>query len=244
MKKILMICAVVMTAVSCLQGSGFHTNMTSIVTFDYDDTEFTDSLFYDTKYSKVGFVWDFMEFYHKVDEMTLDFKGGFLVSSLVTPMSGNTEGFKNNRYRSNVKNELSPRNKYAVFCYNTTLPEKHMAFNLAGSGFEGSCNMKLMQVSNTVEVEEAIKRTFVDGDQLVFRATGYLENQITDKAEVKLAEYTSAKDSIVSTWTTLDLTKLGKVDKIQFEIDMPVGKNIPYAVCVDNIVSEIALSLE
>lgn len=236
--------AVVMTAVSCLQGNSFHTDMTSLVTFDYDDGEFTDSIFYDTKYSKAGFVWDFMEFYHKVDEMTLEFQGGFLVSALATPLSGNTEGLKNNRYRSNVKNALSPSNKYAVFCYNTAFPEKHMAFNVEGSGFEGTCDMKLVHVSNTVEVEEAVKRTFVDGDQLVLRATGYLDNQITDKAEIKLAEYTTAKDSIISTWTTLDLTKLGRVDKVYFEIDMPVGKNIPYAVCLDNLISEISLTLE
>lgn len=245
MKRLLIICAVAVAAVSCLKGSGFNTSLTSVVTFEYADNEFnSDSLLFDTKYSKAGFAWDMLEFYHKVDASSLEFKGGFLVSWLNTPFSGETEGLKNNCYRSNVKGLTNPKNKYAVLSITSDMPQKQFAFNCKSRGFEGTCTMKNVFVSNTVEVADSIKSQFVPGDQLILTATGYRADQMTDKAEIKLAEYTTAKDSIITTWTNFDLSKLGDIDSVEFDIVVPEGKDIPKAVCMDVLMAGLSLYLE
>ena len=104
--------------------------------------------------------------------------------------------------------------------------------------------MKNVFVSNTVEVADSIKSQFVPGDQLILTATGYLADQVTDKAEIKLAEYTTAKDSIINTWTNFDLSKLGNIDSVEFDIVVPEGKDIPKAVCMDVMIAGLSLYLE
>ena len=66
---------------------------------------------------------------------------------------------------------------------------------------------------------------------------------------MELADYTQndksgqPQDSIVSAWTTFDLSKLQVVDKIKFELENLSGKSIPMYFCIDNVVADIALDL-
>ncbi len=242
MKKISVLVSIIGLAVSCLGTGEFNSTYYPEVTFDYADSNFNkDSLLFDTQY-RIGFATDYFCFYHKVEESTEEFQGGFLVSKLVCPESGQTEKLKNNLFRTNVKAPASWQNKYAVFSQMGTTPERHFSFTVpASSGLVGTCQMKYVYVSNTVATQDAVLKTFVPGDQLILKATGYLGEEKTGEAEFKLAEFTTDKDSLVSTWAMFDLSKLGAVDVVMFDVQVPEGKDIPRAVCMDNLVSCVAL---
>ena len=243
MKNIFYVFTTFLLAVSCLGGADFSTSVTVNATFDYADQEFgEDSLLFDSQY-KIGLGWDYLGFYHKIDEMSSEFKGGFIASYLHTPMSGETSELSNNQYRANVKVEGTLRNKYLVFCETGNMPENHMGFVLnPSSGMNGTCSMRAVFVTNTVAMENALRNSFVAGDQLRLKATGFLSGKKTDEAEIKLAEFTSSKDSVVSNWTYFDLSKLGSIDQVRFDFIIDAeNKDIPLNVCMDNVIADIKL---
>ena len=98
-----------------------------------------------------------------------------------------------------------------------------------------------MVFSVVVEVTDSIKANFQLGDKMTLKAVGYLDDVETGSAEFTLAEYTAQKDSIVSTWTQFDLSKLGSVDKVELEV-MSTRENVPTNVCIDDVVSNVSVS--
>ena len=76
---------------------------------------------------------------------------------------------------------------------------------------------------------------------MTLKATGYLNGTKTDSAEIMLAERVSGRDSIVSKWTTFDLSKLGSVDKVDFELIIPEGKDVPATVCIDEVLTSVTV---
>ena len=59
-------------------------------------------------------------------------------------------------------------------------------------------------------------------------------------ATLKLAEYSADKDSIVTSWTTFTLDKLGSVDKVDFELQSS-KEGIPSSFCMDNFTAQVHL---
>jgi len=123
------------------------------------------------------------------------------------------------------------------------MPEKHFWFTFVPTGeITGSCTPNSVCVNNTVEVINSLKENFVDGDAMIFKATGYLEGEQTGDAEIKLAEFTSAKDSIITSWTSFDLSALGKVDQINFDFVLPEGSTVPTTVCMDDFIAALSFN--
>ena len=241
MKKIIYAILTSVLLSSCLGSPMLDMTEAVDVTFDYDDSYFTDSLLFDTQY-KTGYACKNFVFYQKFDESPqLTFKGGFVVSMLQTPKSGNTEFLTNNKYRSNVRVEPTYVNKYAVFFQTDDMPEKHLEFLEASSGLISTCTATAVFVTNTVEVEDAIRETFEDGDRLILTATGYLGGVQGNTASITLAEYTTDKDTITSEWTFFDISSLADFDQIRFDIQTPPGKDIPKAVCMDYFLASVSM---
>ena len=241
MKKIIYAILTSVLLSSCLGSPMLDMTDAVEVTFDYEDGLFKDSLFFDTQY-RTGYGYDNFIFYQKIDGAPeLTFKGGFMVSMLQTPKSGKTGPLKNNKYRSNVRVEANYENKYAIFFQTDQMPEKHLEFVVVSNGLINTCTATGVFVTNTVEVENAIKDTFEDGDRLVLTATGYLGGVKVNSASVTLAEYTTDKDTIVSDWTLFDLRSLGDFDQIRFDIQTPPGKDIPKAVCMDYFLASVSM---
>ena len=245
MKRLLILFSIATVATSCLGDAAFSNSYPVQATFEYSDGFFNaDSLYYDVEEKQLGFSWDYLAFYHNVDKSTSEFKGGFILSRLAIPESGITEGLKNNRYRVNVKD--AP-NKFAVFYQSDDMPQKHLEFFFSSDEIKSSCTMNSVFVSNTVEVAEAVKATFEPGYQLLLKATGYLKDKdtVTGVAEIKLADITAARDSIVSSWTAFNLSELGSIDYVKFSIEtVPEGLDIPRAVCMDYLLANISLTSE
>lgn len=231
------------SVVSCLGDDYFSDSYPIFVTFEYEDSLFDkDSLYYDSKGNQLSFVWDGLAFYHKVDKETPEFKGGFLLSRLNIPASGQTEELANNRFRVNDK---SGPNKFAVFCQTGDMPEKDMEFYYSVPGATSTCTMHSVLVNNTVEVAEAVREKLEPGQRLLLKATGYKKDQDTPtgETEIRLADISSDKDSIISSWTSFDLSKLGDIDLVKFSIETePEGLDIPKAVCLDYLVANITIA--
>lgn len=242
MKKVLLFFAVLATVVSCLGESTFSQSYTLVSTFEYDysygyeyKTLFgSDSLYYDTT-AKLGFGWDCLKYLHKINKDTDEFEGGFLLSYLNTPKSG-TEGLLNNQYRSCSQAPKTGHNTFAVFYQNADDSKNTDTDIEFQSGGVGTCVMSYCMVNNTVAVSDQVKELFSAGDELKLKATGWLDDKVTGSATIFLA-----KDTVMCNWTKFDLSSLGAVDKIDFEI-MSTKEINPAVVCIDDLTASISVS--
>ena len=52
----------------------------------------------------------------------------------------------------------------------------------------------------------------------------------------------SPKDSVMSNWTQFKLDALKEVDRIDFDLVIPEGRDIPATVCMDNLTGLVTIS--
>ena len=92
---------------------------------------------------------------------------------------------------------------------------------------------RVMQTGN------AFARKFVANDWFKVTITGYKNSIVTGSVDYYLADFRNGKSFILKTWTKVDLTALGEVDKVTFTFDSSdtgqYGINTPAYVCIDNI---------
>ncbi|GHT58198.1 hypothetical protein FACS18945_3860 [Bacteroidia bacterium] len=84
-------------------------------------------------------------------------------------------------------------------------------------------------------------KKFAAGDWFKIVITGFAENGTkTADAEFYLADFRNGKNFICNQWTFVDLSKLGKVNKLGFAFDSSdtgdYGVNTPKYACIDDIV--------
>ena len=242
MKRILLFIASAIMASSCLDdGFQSYQSYTLVSTFEYSEINFLpDSTCFNTT-TPDGFGYDIMNFYHVLDPGKIRVDGGFLLSCQRMPASLNTEGLDNaNRCYVDSLSSLY-KNIYSVFIQNPDpllMPKNDIHFPYKENG---TCIAQGCFVTNTVEVADSIKANFKLGDRLTLKAIGYLNGSKTGEADINLADYSAAKDSIVSTWTAFNLTKLGSFEYVDFELTS-TNPNIPTNFCMDNFTVNIELT--
>ena len=242
---------------SCLD-SNYSQSYSLIANFEYGNTvKFrADSTYYAEGAYAIGY--NYFAFCHTLDQTTQEFQGGFRLSALegqirpakvedesseqTTPsesLSGEEVVLLGNTWRVHAAPAV---NTYVVYHMNAYRPEYDIAFLVPTNG---TCLIKSCQVANTAAVAEEIAEKFERGDRLVLKATGYKDGKETKTVEINLADYTQndktgqPKDSIVSRWTTLDLSSLQLVDKVKFEMEST--KNVQQYFCMDNMEADITL---
>ena len=242
---------------SCLD-SNYSQNYSLIANFEYGNSvKFrADSTYYAEGAYAIGY--NYLAFCHTLDQTTQEFQGGFRLSALegqirpakvedesseqTTPsesLSGEEVVLLGNTWRVHAAPAV---NTYMVYHMNAYRPEYDIAFLVPTNG---SCLIKSCQVANTAAVAEEIAEKFERGDRLVLKATGYKDGKETKTVEINLADYTQndktgqPKDSIVSRWTTLDLSSLQLVDKVKFEMEST--RNVQQYFCMDNMEADITL---
>lgn len=242
---------------SCLD-SNYSQSYSLIANFEYGNSvKFrADSTYYAEGAYAIGY--NYFAFCHTLDQTTQEFQGGFRLSALegqirpakvedesseqTTPsesLSGEEVVLLGNTWRVHAAPAV---NTYMVYHMNAYRPEYDIAFLVPTNG---SCLIKSCQVANTAAVAEEIAEKFERGDRLVLKATGYKDGKETKTVEINLADYTQndktgqPKDSIVSRWTTLDLSSLQLVDKVKFEMEST--KNVQQYFCMDNMEADITL---
>lgn len=116
--------------------------------------------------------------------------------------------------------------------------------------FDDPVQIQGMYVTNTTYVYQAVvagddnagfvKGPFQDGDRLHLQIFGLdAEDQPTGTAELDLAYYHDGNASVLTDWTWVDLTGLGSVQRLEFELTStdtgPFGMNTPAFFAVDNL---------
>jgi hypothetical protein len=242
---------------SCLD-SNYSQSYSLIANFEYGNSvKFrADSTYYAEGAYAIGY--NYLAFCHTLEQTTQEFQGGFRLSALegqirpakvedesseqTTPsesLSGEEVVLLGNTWRVHAAPAV---NTYMVYHMNAYRPEYDIAFLVPTNG---ACPIKSCQVANTAAVAEEIAEKFERGDRLVLKATGYKDGKETKTVEINLADYTQndkagqPKDSIVSRWTTLDLSSLQLVDKVKFEMEST--KNVQQYFCMDNMEADITL---
>lgn len=240
MKRFFLIALAALTLTSCLDsGSGMGQKYSLVASFQYPNVSFrSDSTFFNAK-DTIGFSFDVLNFYHTLSYDLSRLEGGFLLSGAEMPKSGDVSRLMKT-YRANVPAKVSAGNIYTVYYQNpdsSNMPAHDVSFPYTENG---TCTMGGCYLTNTVEVAEYVKANFTLGDRLTVKATGYLNGQKTGETEMALADFSAQKDSIVSTWTPFELTKLGAVEYVDFEI-LSTKPDVPAYFCMDNMVVEINL---
>lgn len=151
-------------------------------------------------------------------------------------------------------------NTFYYFRQSATMPEHDMGFAAADIG---TCAPNYVLVNNSAATVRAIKGENVEDNvfrlngNLTLRATGYLDgNKTGESATFLLAgkgmsklpatEENPQRDSIVTSWSHFDLSKLGSIDYIDFDLEFsdPTDKTIIQTpdVCLDNFTARIHIS--
>lgn len=248
MKKILFYIIAAFLSVSCFKNLTYSSTYHLYTTFEYDGSSITwrpDSTYY-ANYEYVGLGWaNDLVYCHRVDENN-DFLGGFRLSALEGLIREDVEGelesdaILDKTWRVHTRKST---NNYAVFWFGSRVPTSHIQFLTSAYG---TCTMKGCYVCNTAKVADEIAEKFERGDKLMLKAIGYRGAQQTGSAEIALADFSlfdkngAQKDSIVSNWTPFDLSALGEVDEVRFEMTSG-NKSVSKYFCLDNLVSVISL---
>lgn len=247
MKKIVFFVVVLAMAISCIgNGPTYQSSYTLSATFEYPSLNYPqvfgeDSLYFDAERC-VGFGYQDLGFYHKLNADTTEVMGGFMLSYLETSKDMTQLDPQSNRWRALVA--PGEKNTYAIHRtadMSSNKPSHDIEF--LGAAY-GTCVMTNCQVTNTVEVADSIKARFAVGDKLMLKATGYLNGAKTGSAEFMLAERASVRDSIVSKWTTFDLSALGSVEHVDFELVVLSADavDLPKFFCLDNLTASVNIT--
>lgn len=250
MKKIIVYTIALVSLVSCLNGPGYTSTYQVIATFDYGtDVKFRSDSTYYAGPENIGVGWNYLVFCQNVDKSG-DFLGGFRLSQLEGQIKPQKEEGADAPEEEATPLDMTWRvhnvphkNAYMVFWQSAEAPDPHIAFF---NKQNGTCAVTACYVCNTAKVAAEVKEKFERGDKLTLKATGYLDKKETGSAEIALADYTQndkngvPKDSIVSVWTTFDLTKLGTVDEVKFEMQSG-DKEISKYFCLDDFLATISL---
>ncbi len=227
--------AVAVCVVSCFKdGPTYSNSYTADTHFESYASFGSDSLYFENQYGG-GIGWQDFAFYHKLNSDKTEFQGGFILSRL------KGSGYGNDGFRVNSGVGMGKSDTYAVYYQNpdeSKMPEHDIEF-LARN--YGTCSMIGCYVNNTKEVVESVRNTFKVGDRLAIRMTGYLDEKVTASQEFVLAEYTEAKDSVVTAWSPFKLEKLASVDYVDIEF-VTNRDDIPKAFCLDDMMAKISVS--
>lgn len=239
MKRLIIALAATLCLVSCFNTDveTYKSTYTVDSSFEYsvnfNDAFGSDSLYFDSERG-IGIGWMDLAFYHKLNGSKTDVTGGFILSAL----KGNGAEEGNNTYRVVSGAGLGGSTAYAVFRQSDDMPEKDVVFI---SSQYGTCTMGGCYVNNTKEVADSVASRFEVGDRLSLKAVGYLQGAKTGEAEIALADFSAAKDSVVCNWTPFDLTKLGQVDEVEFSLSS-TKDGIPTLFCMDNMVAVVTIA--
>ena len=121
---------------------------------------------------------------------------------------------------------------------------------------QGTCTPVSCMVNNTKQVAEGIAEYNGSHEQpltVTLKATGYAGGAETGSAEIMLAgerdqedaSETSPRDTVVSTWTSFDLSKLGNVEYIDFSMTFSdeTQTSVEKYFCMDDFWANIHISM-
>ena len=248
MKKFLFFTVVVFSVVSCLGDSTFSQSYNADITFEFSDQAYSLSFSKDSVYvlpneTDQGFLYLQYPLSFGQRQVGGKLEGGFVMSYLKGEQNGmlDKEANANDTYRVHATTGASGSKTYAVFYDNpneSMMPRYDIEFGFKGYG---SCSPLACYVNNTTLVARKVREHFQDGDKLVLKARGTKFDGSISETSIVLAEYTEAKDSVMYNWTVFDLSKLGVVNFVDFEV-VSTNPQVPGYFCLDGYIASINVS--
>lgn len=152
---------------------------------------------------------------------------GFSASSKTDTI---TEGFENQYSVMNSSGALGST-KFSVIYNSASLN--------CPADINGNFEIKSLMLTNSTYAYLYMKKAFIADSWFKVIFTGYLKNSKKNEVEYYLSDFRKGKSFISKTWTKLDLSSLGKVDKVTISFDSTDKAggwfNNPTYVCIDNI---------
>ena len=243
MKKFLTFIAVIFAAISCsMDGGSYSQSYPFDITFEFSDYVYTNSFSKDSLFVLTegeGFIYGNYPLFFGEVQATGTFKGGFLMSYLKGEKDGELtkEANDNDAYRVYAEAGQKGSKTYAVFYDNpdqSQMPQYDVEF---GYKDVGACTMYGCYVNNTTLVARKVKEHFTDEDRLTLKAIGHKHDGTKVEASIVLAK----KDTIMYNWSAFDLSKLGAVDYMDFEV-VSTNPAVPAYFCLDGLSGHVAIS--
>lgn len=248
--KLLMVICAAYSFVSCFPEAEYTHTAPVYATFEYSNPKFDiDTLFYKSDFG-YGIGWEYIGFLHNVDTVTWVFNGGMLLSGKKGSLYESTDSvsmaksdslvYAQDRFRVNSVKDTTNNNNYLVFYQNPdrSLMPAH-AIEFLASDF-GTCQPVQCLVNNTAYVAYKVAQHFENGDRLTLKAIAYQKGAKVGEATINLADFSAQKDSIVSTWTPFDLSKLGAFDYIDFDV-ISTKEEVPAYFCMDYMIASVTV---
>ncbi len=205
----------------------------------------------------------YIEYYNK--HMDANLYGGFVLSRQVwqrpekqedtdteNPKAGDVQEPEQNepgKYSAYGKTGANSSKTFMFFLDNGRENMGKHDIVFSGSGV-GSFNVTGIKVNNSVATVLAITGESgtefnLTGDYTL-TATGYLNGQKTGSADFLLAGKGRGKvagtDSLVTSWQSFDLSKLGSIQYIDFSLNTPEGVTMQKTFCMDDFTGNVAIS--
>lgn len=240
--------------VSCLDKGSFSQSYTTEITFEFSDQIYTrefgnDSVYVCKNEDDQGFTYMQTPVVFGQKQTLGNFDGGFVMSYLKGEANGILDKEPNDNdvfrvhaaagapaYASAVLSKT-----YTVFYDNpveSMMPQHDIEFGYKGYG---TCSPLACYVNNTTLVARKVREHFQDGDKLTLKARGTKFDGSISETSIVLAEYTQSKDSVMYNWTVFDLSKLGAVDYVDFEVTS-TNPQVPGYFCLDGYIASINIA--
>ena len=261
MKKILFFALTAFLAASCLDDAGYEANYTLVANFDGAEKmieEYGDPA--DSTVAIPMFAFGPVGFYNSIEAeedgtvITDGKEGGWHISQKRFPADALFDG--NGDEIAEQIEKLTPYsvadtagktttvNSYLVFHKTEDMPEHDVEFLQSAYG---TCSPSYVYLNNTTAVARYFmtKGKAQEGDYLKVKVTGYMGGQETSSKEFLLAEKTMdpSKDSLMLGWRALDISTLGSVQYVDFDIDAKFASAGPDEdlnwFCVDNFIASV-----
>ena len=238
LKYIILIAAAMLAVASCLNDDKHRNKYTFPIDNNFEYTNLTfdpvDSVCFQDIFVTGGFI----GFYGKMDGD--EFKGGICLSRGVDPMLEEGGHTAKTPYHCIMKPESQEDETFAVFHQGSAMPEKIIETVVPND--ESTTEPTLVLINNTNGFVQAARYgdglargAFTDKDWAAVTFTGYLKGVKTGEASLRLADYETYRDSVITTWTPLELTSLGNIDQIGITLTS-TRKDMVKDFCFDHMV--------
>lgn len=256
MKKIILLSAISLLAVSCFKNTGYEASYTLYADFSTADTFFEQMGAVDSVLTVPSFSYGPVAFFNSTsdDENASAVNGGWSISKKCLPLEilyrgeGGTidpelEALMSPFAVSDTTDALPNKGKVAFLVFHedqSSMPEHDMQFLQATVG---TCSPSYAAFNTTIDVANYFKSQAVEGDYFNVVITGYSGTSKTGSVEVCLADRRSGKNELVYDWKTVEISDLGAVEYIDFTIDCQMSaasqdKDYRY-FCFDNFIASI-----
>lgn len=238
--KIMIAAMAVILVASCEKVKNYKGDNTIAATFAYSASVLPDTFYEDSVYVDGEFAYaDILVFCNDATENT-PWNGGCGLS-----IGADTTVLTNVIYPFRVwgSREGQGDNIYAFWhdAGNESLMPEHDFISDIYFGDEDSyVSPQIVYIKNTQQVVNEvlyglnIGEPFKEGDYITLTFNGIYQDKASGSVSINLADFKTFRDSVMTTWTPVDLRPLGKVDAIDFEITS--NRNVSKDFCFDNMV--------